>query len=141
MREIVQAERERLIAESVAEAERARAGLEVEKAELEAAIEELRGEWVGFISDALVRLEAFEPETASASEENGHVTPMTQEASRPEETTSEPSQEDVVTDLRDRLPSSGDAWPTRAAELQQPGSDSPERPPSSPLPTPWRRPE
>jgi chromosome segregation ATPase len=99
----VEAERTRLIAEWVASADEIRHALETEKASLEHAVAELRGEWVGFISDALNRLEAIAPGvTPHPEQENPSETPTEAQAVM-EESVPEPPVADVVADLHERL--------------------------------------
>jgi cell division septum initiation protein DivIVA len=105
LRAAIQQERERILAESVADAEAARTRAEAEKNRLELTIADMRGAWVDFIGDALSRLEVISPEEGSKPASEAAAGAEAPAAQPPEET------RDVMTELRDRLPGSNPTDP------------------------------
>jgi cell division septum initiation protein DivIVA len=96
------AEREQLIADAIAEATLARDDLDAEAKRLEAAIEGLRAEWIGFVRDGLARLEAIQPKMDPGSEAtkgNGRPDPTVEE---PSARTDKPPLNDVVPEVAAR---------------------------------------
>ena len=120
--ESARAERERLIATAVADAERRRSELEVDNMRLETAIKGLRSEWAGRAATALARLEGIAlepgppPEQPHPIDTTGYQ-PHPTDANGYDEIDFDPDQPDgsfgdgVVRDLHARLPESDTGRP------------------------------